>query len=319
MKPLSNLRITLFLFVSLMFGLGSVYGQAEEHGFIEGVNYQKNVVYKTVDGRNLIVDIFYPDSVKMQDENPWVLFIHGGGWAGGTRNDIFKKCLVGTLKELVDNGVICATVKYRKARAPITTYESVIDCKDATRFLLKNAEKFKLDKEKYGVWGASAGGHMCLVTALVPDVHFPGDPALADIHPDYKCVLSFFPFTSCLNPDIRPESIFADCTLFPRLLGGTLEEKPELAKWLSPTEYLKKDSSPILLVHGDNDTTLPIINSYYMMEVAEEVDADVELLVVKGGGHSFSGKRISPSFEELADSCCSYMLTKLGVEKIADK
>jgi hypothetical protein len=153
------------------------------------------------------------------------------------------------------------------------------------------------------------------VTALVPDSYFPGDVQLSDIHPKFKCVASFFPFTSCLNPDIRPGSIFEDGTLFTRLLGGTLEEKPELARLLSPTEFLDANSPSILLLHGDKDTTLPVINSLYMIEVAKEKNADVKLLTVKNAGHSFSGNNISPSFEEIADSCSNFILSHIGRTK----
>ncbi|WP_372772902.1 alpha/beta hydrolase fold domain-containing protein [Mangrovibacterium sp.] len=309
-------RLWTFSFVFFLSSLTLLYGQtAAENGFVDGVNYKKNVVYKTIDGKRLVMDIFYPKPESRSGKAPWMVFVHGGGWAGGNKENIFKKAHLGTLQKLIDKGVVCVTIDYRLARSPVTTYESVVDCKDAARFLLKNAEQFKLDENKYGIWGGSAGGHLSLVTALVPDSYFPGDEQLSDIHPEFKCIASFFPFTSCLNPELRPGSIFENGTLFTRLLGGTLEEKPELARLLSPTEFLEANSPSILLLHGDKDLTLPIINSHYMLKVAKEKNADVELLVVKNGGHSFSGGNISPSFEEIADSCSNFILSHLGKDK----
>ncbi|MHA7944783.1 alpha/beta hydrolase fold domain-containing protein [Formosa sp. 3Alg 14/1] len=300
-----------FSFLFLVSSLTVVYAQkASDYGFIKGTNFQEDVVYKTVDGKDLVMDVFFPDADKLKAENPWMVFVHGGGWAGGHMDNIYRTAFVGTLKKLVENGVVCVSIDYRLAKAPVTSLESAIDCKDAARFLLKHAEDFKLDKENYGVWGGSAGGHLSLVTALVPDDYFPGDKELAQIHPKYKCVVSYYPFTSCLNPDLRPNSVFADSTLFKRLLGGTLEEKPELARLLSPTEFLNSDSLPVLLVHGDSDKTLPIINSQYMVEVAKEKGADVELLTVVNGGHSFSGD-ISPSQEEIDEYTTQFILSHL--------
>jgi len=307
----SGLRFCLFSFVFFLSNLTLLYGQASDFGFKEGVNYKKNVIYKTVDGKGLIMDMFYPKPENMSEKAPWMLFVHGGGWAGGTKENIFRKSFSGTLKKLVESGVVCITIDYRLAKSNITTYESVVDCKDAAKFLIKNAKQFKLDDERYGIWGGSAGGHLSLVTSLVPDSNFPGDAKLSDIHPKYKCVVSFFPFTSCLNPDLRPGSIFEDCTLFKRLLGGTLEEKPELARLLSPSEFLNSKSPSILLVHGDKDTTLPIINSQYLMDVAKRENADVKLLTVKNAGHSLSGKNISPSFDKIADYCSTFILSHL--------
>ena len=319
MKSIFNygvFRFWTFTFVFFLSGLSLLFGQtAAENGFVEGVNYKKNVVYKTVDGKALIMDIFFPKPENRKEKAPWMVFVHGGGWAGGIKENIFRSAFLGTLQSLVNNGVVCATIDYRLAISPVTTYESVVDCKDATRFLLKNAKQFNLDEEKYGIWGGSAGGHLSLVSALVPDSYFPGDESLSDIHPKYKCVASFFPFTSCLNPELRPGSIFENGTLFTRLLGGTLDEKPELARLLSPTEFLEPNSPSILLLHGDKDTTLPIINSQYMLKVAKEKGADVELLTINNAGHSFSGDNISPSFEGIADSCSNFILSHIGKDK----
>jgi len=73
---------------------------------------------------------------------------------------------------------------------------------------------------------------------------------------------------------------------------------------------LEANSPPILLVHGDKDTTLPIINSQYMVKVAKEKNADVELLTVKNGVHGLSGN-ISPSHEEMANYITKFILSSL--------
>lgn len=307
--------IRIYYVVFFLSFLSLLHGQnAAEIEILKSFNYQKDVVYKTVNGVELNMDIFYPDSSKIKDQNPWMLHVHGGGWAGGNKYKILKKPFLGTLKTLLDSGVVCVTIEYRRARGTSNAYDAAVDAKDATRFLLKNTDKFKLDKELYGTWGGSAGGHLCLVTALGDDADFYGDPLLSDVSINFKCVASYFPFTSCLNPDIRPGSIFEDGKLFVRLLGAPLNEKPELAKLLSPTELLNKNSAPILLIHGDNDKTLPIINSQYMMKVAQKKNADVQLLTIKGAGHSFSGSNISPSIEELNDYSAKFILSHLKKE-----
>lgn len=302
------LSITLSLFLT---SVSLLHGQAE-HGFIEGENFKNAVVYKTVGGSNVVMDMFYPDAEKMTEANPWVVFIHGGGWAGGSIDDIYKSAFISSLKKLVNNGVVVASIGYRLAKSPVTSYESMQDCKDAARFLLQNAAEHKLHPENYAIWGGSAGGHLALVTGLVPDSEFPGDPALSAITPNYKGIVSFYPFTSCLNEDLRPGSIFEDGTLFDRLLGGSVEDNSELALALSPTEFLDKNSIPVLLVHGENDTTLPVINSTYMKEVAVENNADVELITVANAEHSFGGGNISPTLDVISNETIRFILTKFG-------
>lgn len=312
------MKITILTPVFLLLNLIFVFGQSE-HGFIEGENYRDGVIYKTVNGTNLVMDMFYPDEEKMTDENPWVVFIHGGGWSGGHRDNIYKSAFIGGMKQLVDAGVVVATVQYRLAKlsSPDTSYDSTTDCKDAARFLLKNKEEYKLDDENYGIWGGSAGGHLSLVTSLVPDAKFPGDVGLSTITPNYKGVVAYYPFTSCLHEPLRPNSIFEDGTLFERLLGGPLDENLELAADLTPTSFLDENSLPVLLIHGEQDDTLPVINSIYLKEVAIENNADVEFIAVKNADHSFAGNNISPSLENINVSMANFFLEKFGIETIA--
>ncbi len=270
---------------------------------------QETVTYKMVGGKKLDILFFYPKVSKMsKSNNPWVLYVHGGGWAGGSKLNISRQSTIGTLRHLLDNGYVCAAVDYRLAKAPTTSFESLIDVKDATRFLINNAEKYKLSKKNYGIWGGSAGGHLSLVAALAPDNSFPAELELPKTKVAYKYVLSLFPFTSCTNPEIFPNSIFADKTLFVRLLGCELDKaSPELVTVMSPSDLINKSSCPVLLVHGSVDKTLPLINSEYLYKVGKERGADVELLVIKGAGHSFSGKNISPSLEVMSQHCFDFI------------
>ncbi|WP_066219960.1 alpha/beta hydrolase fold domain-containing protein [Formosa haliotis] len=284
---------------------------AKEQDILDTFLHKEKLVYKTVDGKDLSMTIFYPNPEQMAAKNPWMMYVHGGGWAGGSPYNILKKATLETLRSLLDQGVICMAIEYRLAKGETNAYDAVVDAKDATRFLLKHAKQYKLDEKQYGIWGGSAGGHLSLVTALGDNADFKGDQELTKFNPKFKCVVSYFPFTSCVNPDLRPGSIFEDGKLFERLLGAPLAEKPELAKLLSPTELLKKNSPPILLIHGDKDTVLPIINSTYMVEVGKEKGADVELLTIKNAAHSFHGEGISPSITELNNYATAFVLEHL--------
>ncbi len=269
----------------------------------------ETVTYKTVDGKKLDVLFLYPEESKMaKSNNPWVLYVHGGGWAGGAKTNLAGRSTIGTLRHLLDNGYVCAAIDYRLAKAPTTSFESLIDVKDATRFLINNAKEYKLSKKSYGIWGGSAGGHLSLVAALSPDNAFPAELDLPKTKVAYKYILSLFPFTSCTNTEIFPNSIFADRKLFVRLMGCELADaSPELVTLMSPSDLINKKSCPVLLVHGSVDKTLPLINSEYLYEVGQECGADIELLVMKGAGHSFSGNNISPSLDVMYQHCFDFI------------
>ena len=228
---------------------------------------------------------------------------------------MLRSAFLGSLKQLTESGVACFTIRYRLTRNHVTAFDSVVDCKDAARFLLKNAAAYNLDPERYGVWGGSAGGHLSLMTALGKDSDFLGEPTLADVALDFKCVASYYPLTSLVNPEVLKGSRFEDPEVLRHILDGLFSEKPEMARLLSPVEYLSKTSPAILLLHGEKDPVLSINNSLHMMDVAKEKGADVELLRVKDAGHSFHGKKISPPLEEINEASAQFMITRLSAAK----
>ncbi|TXG39050.1 alpha/beta hydrolase fold domain-containing protein [Seonamhaeicola maritimus] len=304
-------NIKLIVFLLLCCPLVILAQKSHEKEILDAFPNKETIIYKTVDEQELDMTIFYPDAKKITSKNPWMMHVHGGGWAGGSKYNVLKKAFLGTLKSLLDKGIICVTIEYRLARGKSNAYDALVDAKDAARFLLKNAKHFKLHKKKYGVWGGSAGGHLSLLTALGKDSDFLGNHKLTGIAPKFKCVVSYFPATSLVNKDLVPGSLFEKQSSYDRILGDSLSNKPVLAKLLSPTEQLNKKSPPVLLIHGDKDKVLPIINSTYMVEVAKEKRADVELLTIKNAAHSFHGENISPSIQELNDYATQFILTHL--------
>lgn len=290
----------------------TAYGQkSEEQKKLNAFDYEDGIVYKTVDGRALKMLYFKPKNVKPGEKVPWMLHVHGGGWRGGNRYVVLKSPFNQSLHQLTESGVACFSIEYRLTKNGVTAYDSVVDSKDAARFLLKNSDNYKLDTERYGVWGGSAGGHLSLMTALGKNNDFIGETSLKDIQPNFKCVASYYPLTTLINPDVLKGSRFEDPEVLRHILNGLFSEKPELARLLSPTEYLSKDTPPILLLHGEKDPTLNIANSHFMMEVAKKTGADVELLSVKNATHSFGGNNISPSIEEINAAAARFILSHL--------
>src|SRR5262249_59047966 len=89
---------------------------------------------------------------------PVVVGLHGGGWRMGKRQDLAK------LTELLAaQGFAAARVSYRLA--PQHQFPAQIeDCKAAVRWLRANAKKYKLNPDRVGAVGFSAGAHLaCLL------------------------------------------------------------------------------------------------------------------------------------------------------------
>lgn len=270
----------------------------------------ESIVFKKVDGRNLKLVLFLPEK-KPSGKMPIMLYTHGGGWSGGSVQNIVKPAFKGTLNELLDAGVACAAVAYRRTRGEITAVESVTDCKDAARFLVKNADKWNLDSKRLGVWGGSAGGHLCLMTALADNNLFLGSPELKSTTPNFSCIVSYYPLTSFTQMELLKGSKFEKAEIFVPILGGLAKDLPEAAKKLSPVEYIKADMPPVLLIHGEKDNVLPLNQSEHFLKKSKPVTQNVTLLTVKGAGHSLGGKKISPSMEKVNKQAAQFILKHL--------
>lgn len=283
----------------------------EQKKLLTQFKYEKDVVYKIIDDDTLYMILFLP-RVKKFAKTPIMLHTHGGGWGGGDKYKILQPVFLGTLRKLMENGIACASIEYRLTRTgKSTAYDCVVDCKDAARFLIKNAEEYSLDPNRIGIWGGSAGGHLSLMTALGDNNRFIGDELLSAYNPQFLCVASYFPLTSFIEVDLLKDSNFENPKRFIPLLGGLLSEKMELAKALSPLELLEKDSPPILLLHGEDDKILPFAQSENMMERANKIAANVQLYKVKDAGHSFNGENISPSMEEINKFAADFIIRNL--------
>ena len=82
---------------------------------------------------------------------------------------------------------------------------------------------------------------------------------------------------------------------------------------MSPINYLRKESPPLLMIQGDKDTTIPVKHAYYMEKKAKEFDAPVEILIVKNSGHNWRkvGADISPTRKKIIEASAQFFNDQL--------
>ncbi|MEN8662481.1 MAG: alpha/beta hydrolase [Lentimonas sp.] len=279
-------------------------------------NIVRDLQYKTAAGfddpEQLSMDLILPEKNFDDAGAPVVLFIHGGGWSGGERYVLDRT----TFKSYTDAGIAVACISYRLAKDGYSALDCLIDCKDAARFLVKNAEKYGLDPNCFATRGHSAGGHLALSVALVPDeaALLRGDPSLKGFTPRFASVVAEAPLTTLLHPEQadRLGTITTKSQALKKILGGTSSESPspedlmkndtrsafiaalqseapieQVARVLSPEFWLEDSSPPILLVHGSADSLISVHGARYFKRLADERGAEVVYVEVKNGNHSF--------------------------------
>jgi acetyl esterase/lipase len=272
---------------------------------------EDGIVYKTVAGQQLKLIVFYP-TVKKFEHAPLLVYIHGGGFAHGNRFVVEASGGIDVVKALNDAGVVCVSIEYRLVDGKQTLLaDSVADCFDAVRFMVKNAARFGIDPQRIATMGGSAGGYLSLMTALGQDTDFPGDPDLASYHGKVRVEVADFPLISLVDKSIFPGSNFDRPERLIPLLGGTVDQKHDLAVKLSPLSQLKPTSPPIFVAQGDNDKVLNPLNAITLAKACRADGVPVELIIVKGAGHGFSGTDISPSIAEISKRSAAFVLKYL--------
>lgn len=302
--------ILLHAFISIFCCSLSIAQTKEEKELLNQLNYKDSVVYKTINGQNLMLTVYQPTKKRFA-KTPVMLYTHGGGWSGGNRYAVLKNLYYQPLKNLLDSGIACVSVQYRLTKGTSTAIDAVADCKDAGKYIIKHAEEFGFDPKRIGVWGGSAGGHLSLMTGLAPDSRFSGDPALAKVKVSYKCIVPYYPQTTFTNPEVLNGTRYFTSEKLNKIFGTAMDTRSESTKLLSPVEYINKKNPPVLILHGTADSTLSYKNATYYMSKAKQAGAKAELITVANGGHGFSEKNISVTIAELSKQVSDFIVAKL--------
>lgn len=241
-----------------------------------GLRELKDIPYVTGGHERQRLDLYIPG--KGDSPRPLVLWIHGGAWEGGNKNNC-------PAKGMLLRGYAVASIGYRLSQHAVYPAQ-IEDCKAAVRWLRAHAGEYGIDPERVGVWGASAGGHLAALLGTTGDVRdFDVGENLGQSS-EVKCVIDWFGPTDFLHygdpPWVAldyPKSVVA------RLLGGTVSENPEKARRASPLYFVQKAAAPFLIMQGDHDDVVPLQQSELLHAALQKVGATSQLCVLPGAGH----------------------------------
>ena len=205
----------------------------------ENVWLKQDVVYKSIEGRDLLLDIFYPRRTKKM--KPAVLLIFGGGWRSGDKQQNHAMAIL-----LAKNGYVAVSTEYRLS--PEVPYPAAVyDLKAAVRWMKANARKYGIDPGKIAVMGCSAGGQLAaLLGTTNSNPHFEesiGNPKFTSIVQavvDVDGILAFH----------HPES--AEGIVAAQWLGGTYQERKLIWEEAAPLNHVDKNTVPFLFVNSSN-------------------------------------------------------------------
>lgn len=204
---------------------------------------------------------------------PVVVVVHGGFWTDDVGLDVMDDLA----EALTESGYAAWNIEYRRVGGG-GGYPATFDDVAAAVDHLSSIDDDRLDLERVGIVGHSAGGH--LATWIAARSVLPGDAPWAD-------------------PVVRPRVAVSqagvldlvDCaeqglggTACPDLLGGGPDDVPERYAVTSPTE-LVPIGVPVVAVHGDADGVVPVRQSQRYVDAAAAAGDDATVRIIEGANH----------------------------------
>ena len=258
---------------------------------------QRDLVYKRVNGEVLALDLYFPE--KFSGPLPVIVWIHGGGWSRGRK----ERC---PAVALVNDGYAVASIDYRlSSTAPFPA--QIEDCKAAVRWIRANASKYNLHPDHIGVWGHSAGGHLAALLGTsggVRELEGDGDNMSYSSRVQAVCDVSgpsdlvrLYQDASQSSGDKSGKAMSAVAAL----VGGSAEQNQTNAIAASPIHYVSKDDPPFLIIHGENDPTVPVTQAESFAAALKAAGVETTLEIATGRGHGAGGPKFQVMIKTFFD------------------
>jgi acetyl esterase/lipase len=227
-----------------------------------------NTIYTKVDGWEGKMDIYFPKQKK--EKVPVVINIHGGAWVKGVKES--QRGFSSFFKE----GYAVANVEYRLA-ATAKAPAAIEDIRCALIFLIKNAEKYNIDKNRIVIMGGSAGGHLALMGGMLGNNHLFDKNCKGVENVKVAAIIDKYGITSVAGFAAKSKS-------GKEWLGDkTYDEK--YVSSLSPINYVNSANPPVFIVHGNADPTVPYQQSVDLYEKLLAAGVKCKFITVEGGLH----------------------------------
>jgi acetyl esterase/lipase len=274
------------IFISITLAFIAFFANAQQPGqsahlqVPEGTIAYHNLPYVSDGHERQKLDLYLPKA-KTKKRLPLIIRVHGGAWLAGSKEQ------TGPL-DYLDAGYAVASINYRLSQHAIFPAQ-IQDCKAAVRWLRANAQKYSLDPNHFGAWGASAGGHLVAMLATTGDVKEFDVGEYLTVSSRVQAVADYFGPTDFLQMDEHrpsdgqvhntpdsPES---------QLIGGYIQDNKEKVAKANPITYVTSDDAPFLIIHGDMDPLVPHHQSEILEAALKKAGVPASFYTVKGAGH----------------------------------
>ncbi|RYU97697.1 alpha/beta hydrolase [Emticicia agri] len=299
-----HLFIKAFTFLIMSANLS--FGQATNRVisfFPADTKLYSNIPYANDTLKKHLLDIYIPANAKT--DIPLVVWVHGGGWM---QNDKYADMsyMKKTIAALLNNGFALASIDYRFSTEAVFPAQ-IQDCNQALEFLYQHAAQYGYNKNKIALMGFSAGGHLASLLALSHNNGIASFYAgIAKKSFTINAVVDFYGPADFLAM-LKPQEENAPKDAITTLLGASPIERPDLARTASPATYIDKNDPPFLIIHGEKDASVPVIQSKLLSSWLTLNQIQNEVIIVKNAPHY--GEMFDEAY--IKDKIIAFLYSKL--------
>ncbi|MFZ0667742.1 MAG: alpha/beta hydrolase [Acidimicrobiales bacterium] len=243
-----------------------------------------------------------------------VVYVHGGGWTSG--NDQLSPFMKSIANGVIASGMIFVSLNYRLApryRWP----DQIEDVKCAIRFLRQNAKRLRVDPASIGAIGDSAGAQLVEILGLAgPSAGFDVGQYASESS-SVKAVVDLYGPSDLTTPDWAGYSflkIYAQ-----QEFGQQLGQPTKELATSSAISYIRRGAPPFLIIHGVDDTIVPVSQSQDLARRLTAAGDAATLVLVRNAGHGLihagSGPTL-PSLTQLRSQIVDFLSHELGQQAI---
>ncbi|MDR2676382.1 MAG: alpha/beta hydrolase [Opitutaceae bacterium] len=214
---------------------------------------------------------------------PAVVWMHGGGWTGGTPDGFMPHA-----RYCASRGAVAFNITYRLAKPDgPTVADCIADCKSAIRHIRAHAAALGVDPNRIAVAGDSAGGHLAGALGTIDGHDDPADNPAISARPDAMIMLN--PVTDMTDGDWMRHAIGGAALAGRKSPLASAPAPADVARAiaLSPLHNIRPGQPPALLIHGAADKVVPCLQSMKFAALYTRAGNACELILLPDAGHAF--------------------------------
>jgi acetyl esterase/lipase len=258
-----------------------------------------NITYAKANNIELKLDLYLPKN--RTNPTPTLILFHGGGWVDGQkeRNVLF-------LLPYLAMGWSAVNVEYRTGhQSPAPA--AVEDTRCALRWVNYHAREYSLDTSRFVLTGTSAGGHLSLITGMLPaNTVFDRQCTIqgndrwntATVpEPKVAAIVNWFGISDVADLIDGPNA-----KNYAREWFGSMSNAAQLAKQVSPINYVRAGLPPIITIHGENDDVAPYNHSVRLHAALDKAGVPNQLITIRGRKHGgFNRDEMASSYTAIRE------------------